>query len=215
MSARAAAWRTWLASLCVAAAGFAVAHAATDGFRAYTLESARRLAALEAPSAVPSLALEWSDGRRAPLVALDAPVLLVDFIYTRCESYCAALGGVFAQLQQRLAAEIARGEVRLVSITFDPRDDGPALVAYRDRHRGDPAAWLIGRPVAPSELSAWLDGFGVVVIRDELGGFTHNAAVHVVGPDRRLAAIHDLDAIDAIVASTRAAIGKSYVASIR
>jgi protein SCO1/2 len=215
MSQRAASWRTAVASLCVAAAGFAVAHDVTDGFRAYTLESARRIAALEAPTPVPSLALEWSDGHRTPLIALEAPVLLVDFIYTRCESYCAALGGVFAQLQQRLTAEIARGEVRLVSISFDARDDAAALTAYRDRHQGDPAAWLLARPQAASHLATWLDAFGVVVIPDELGGFAHNAAVHVVGPDRRLRAIHELGAIDEIVASARAATERHRLASAR
>jgi protein SCO1/2 len=215
MSQRAASLRTAVASLCVAVAGFAVVHDVTDGFRAYTLESARRVAALEAPTPVPSLALEWSDGHRAPLAALEAPVLLVDFIYTRCESYCAALGGVFAQLQQRLAAEIARGEVRLVSISFDARDDAAALTAYRDRHHGDPAAWLLARPQAASDLATWLDGFGVVVIPDELGGFAHNAAVHVVGRDRRLRAIHDLGAIDEIVASARAATERHRLASAR
>lgn len=210
------AWRTAAACACVTVAGFAIAHVATDGFSAYTLESARRLAALRAPASVPPLVLEWSDGRRSSLDALAAPVLLVDFIYTRCETYCAALGGVFAQLQRRLAAEIAAGQVRLVSISFDPLHDGPAaLGAYRARHGGEPAAWRVARPAVPSELQAWLDGFGVVVIPDRLGGFAHNAAVHVVGPDRRLTAIHDLREVDAVVASARALIDGERLAGIR
>ena len=203
-SAGNARWRTALASACVALAGVLIAHAATDGFSAYTLESARRLKALRSPSPVPASALELADGSRAALDAIGAPVLLIDFVYTRCETWCSALGTTFTQLQQRLTAEIAAGDVRLVSISFDPQHDDPAaLAAYRARHRGDPRAWALGRPAIGAELQGWLDVFGVVVIRDELGGFAHNAAVHVVGPDRKLIAIHDPDELDTVVARVR------------
>jgi protein SCO1 len=209
-------WRTPLAFACVVVAGTLVSHAATDGFEAYTAESARRLKALRSPAAVPAAALDLADGRRAALDAIEAPVLLVDFVYTRCESYCSVLGAVFTQLQQRLAAEIGAGDVRLVSISFDPRhDDAAALSAYRARYRGDPAAWMLGRPADVKDLQRWLDAFGVVVIRDELGGYAHNAAVHVVGPQRKLVAIHDPAATEAIVASVRKLLGESRHASLR
>jgi protein SCO1/2 len=209
-------WRTALASACVAVAGVLVAHAATDGFSAYTLESARRLKALRSPAPVPAAALELDDGSRAGLDAIAAPVLLVDFIYTRCDTYCSVLGAVFTQLQQRLAGEIGSGKVRLLSISFDPQHDGPAaLAAYRARHRGDPQAWALGRPANGAELRSWLDAFGVVVVRDELGGYAHNAAVHVVGPDRKLVAIHDPRELDAVVASVHELLGKERHASLR
>ena len=201
-------WRTLLAATCTALTGIWACHEATYGLQAFTLESARRLQALRSPAPVPLTPLELADGRRIGVDAIAAPVLLVDFIYTRCESYCSALGGVFAQLQERLVAEIAAGEVRLVSISFDPRHDTPAaLSAYRERHRGEPRSWLLGRPAQPAQLERWLDGFGVVVIGDGLGGYVHNAAVHVVNADRKLVGIHDPAAIDAVVAYARALAG--------
>ena len=194
--------RTSIAATLAFVAGLAAAHRATDGFEAYTLESARRLAALSSPAALPDLALELVDGRSARLSELPAEVLLVDFVYTRCPTVCQALGSVYARLQERLAPEIGSGKVRLLTITFDPRHDGPReLRAYRDRHGGQAAGWELGLPGAG--LSAWLGAFGVVVIPDELGGYAHNAAVHVVGPDRRLAAILDYGDIDGIVAAAR------------
>jgi protein SCO1/2 len=94
--------------------------------------------------------------------------------------------------------------VRLLSITFDPRHDGPReLVAYRSRHGGNAGGWDLGRPGAGMGPGKWLDAFGVVVIPDELGGYAHNAAVHVVGPDRRLVAILEHGDLDAIVAAAR------------
>ena len=209
-SPRKTVFRTAIAATLVCAAGLAVAHTATDGFEAYTLESARRLAALRSPAAVPDLALDLVDAGRARLPELPAQVLLVDFIYTRCPTYCAALGSVYAQLERRLAPEIASGSVRFVSISFDPGRDGPReLRAYRARYSREARGWDIGRPADSRELRAWLDAFGVVVIPDELGGYTHNAAVHVVGPDRRLVAIRDLEDIEGTVKATREIIART------
>ena len=205
-----------MAATLVFAAGLALAHAATDGFQAFTLESARRLHALTARAPVPDLALDLADGTRARLSEMPERVLLVDFIYTNCPTYCAALGSVYAQLGQRLADDIAAGRVRLVSISFDPARDGPAeLAAYRARSGGRAARWDLGRPAHPVELERWLQAFGVVVIPDAMGGYTHNAAVHVVGPDRRLAAIHGPEDIEAVVTTARSIAGAdaSHVAS--
>jgi protein SCO1/2 len=52
-------------------------------------------------------------------------------------------------------------------------------------------------------LQRWLDAFGVVVIADELGGYAHNAALHVVGPQRTLLAIHDLADLNGAVETIR------------
>lgn len=196
--------RTAVAAALALAAGLALTHAVTDGFEAYTLESARRLQALRAPAPVPDLELELADGNRRRLSAMREPVLLVDFVYTNCDTYCAALGSVYAQLQQRLASEIAAGSVRLLSVSFDPvRDDPTALRAYRMRHSRDAEGWYLARPARAAEVEHWLKAFGVVVIPDSLGGYTHNAAIHVVGPQRKLAAILDPQDITGAVALTR------------
>jgi protein SCO1 len=207
--------RTTLAATLVTLAGVVLAHAATDGFHAYTLESARRLAALRSPLPVPDLALDLLDTGRMRLADVEGQVLLVDFIYTRCPTYCSVLGSVYAQLEERLAPEIAAGQVKLVSISFDFEHDGPGeLRAYRNRYSREPAGWHIGRPAHARDVRNWLDAFGVVVIRDELGGYAHNAAVHIVGPDRRLVAIRDLDDIDGTASAVHQVIGRSsgYVA---
>ena len=86
------------AAALIFAAGLALAHAVTDGFQAFTLESARRLHALTAPGPVPDLALDLADGGRARLSEMPGQVLLVDFVYTNCPTYCAALGSVYARL---------------------------------------------------------------------------------------------------------------------
>ena len=198
--------RTSVAAAVVLAGGLAVAHAVTDGFQAYTLESARRLAALTSPAPLPDLGLELADGGQADLAGLPGRVLLVDFIYTSCPSYCLALGSIYARLQVELAREHAAGEIRLVSVTFDPERDGPGeLRAYRARHSADREGWDLGRPARAADMERWLKAFGVVVIPDGLGGYAHNAAVHVVGPDRRLVAILGVEDVEGIARAARAA----------
>lgn len=203
-------WRTLLASATVVAAGCYATYALTDGLQAFSLETARRLSALRSPAPLPSPTLEYADARRAPLIEHPRQILLVDFIYTRCETYCQALGSVYAQLQSRLAGELAQGTVRLVSITFDPAHDrAHALERYRSRHGGDAPGWALARPLAAEDLQLLLRAFGVVVIDDGLGGYTHNAAVHVVDPQGRLAAILDSSDMEGVVRFTRELLERS------
>lgn len=185
-----------LRTLCVSAAlilvGGAVLYATTDRFRAFTTETARRIAVREHPVDIPSVTLETQSGARIDVAGLRGKWLLVDFIYTRCPAYCVALGSEFAQLQDRLAGSLAKGAVELVSISFDPAHDTPLeLTAYLQRARSRGAGWLAARPVGRDELDQLERSFGITVIPDGLGGYTHNAAIHVVDPQGRLIEIVD------------------------
>ena len=84
--------RTLLASLLILAAGTATLAAATDGFRAFTSESARRLAVARQPRMLPPVVLQTSRGEALSLDALRGRWLLVDFFYTRCPTYCSIQG---------------------------------------------------------------------------------------------------------------------------
>lgn len=189
--------RTLLASLAILAAGLATLSAATDGFRAYTTETARRIDVREHPRAVPDALLQTADGHIVELASLRGRWLLVDFIYTRCETFCSVQGSQFAQLQQRLAKPIAEGRVALLSISFDPAHDGPArLAAYQQRSRDRGAGWIAARTTDTADLGALMRIFGVTAVPDGLGGFVHNAAIAVVDPHGRLVAITDWDTPD-------------------
>jgi len=186
--------RALLTSLLFLLAGGTALALATDGFRAFTTETARRIDVREHPRAVPDVALETSDGRHVDLAALRGRWLLIDFIYTRCTTFCSVQGGVFARLQDRLAAPIAAGQVVLLSISFDPERDDPARLADYQRHFGDRGAgWIAARPTSASGLASLLQVFGVTAIPDGQGGFVHNVATAVVDPQGRLVAILDGD----------------------
>ena len=138
------------------------------------------------------MTLETQSGARIDVAGLRGKWLLVDFIYTRCPTYCMALGSEFAQLQDRLAGPLAQGAVELLSISFDPaHDTPPELASYLRRARSRGAGWLAARPVGPDGLDQLERTFGITVIPDGLGGYTHNAAIHVVDPQGRLIEIVD------------------------
>lgn len=187
--------RTLLASLAILAAGVATLAASTDGFRAFTTETARRIEVREHPRELPAVSLQAADGQIVSLASLRGRWLLVDFIYTRCMTYCSVQGSEFARLQDQLAGPVAHGKVALVSISFDPAHDGPQQLAdYQRRSGARSAGWIAARPVTPSDLAALKRVFGVTAIPDGLGGYVHNAAIAVVDPRGQLVAITDWDA---------------------
>lgn len=186
--------RTLLASLLILAAGVSTLAAATDGFRAFTTETARRIDIREHPRALPQVALQTAQGTTIDFSALRGRWLLVDFIYTRCATYCSVQGSEFARMQGRLATQIAEGKVVLLSISFDPSRDGPAeLAAYQQRSGSRGAGWIAARPTSAEDLGKLMRVFGVSAVPDGLGGYIHNAAIAVVNPAGRLVAITDWD----------------------
>jgi protein SCO1/2 len=181
--------------LLILVAGVATLAAATDGFRAFTTETARRIHVREHPRDVPErIPLQTAQGTRIEFASLRGRWLLVDFIYTRCTTYCSVQGSEFARLQDRLGGPIASGKVLLLSVSFDPAHDDPSrLVAYQQRSGDRGAGWIAARPVGSADLAALMRTFGVTAIPDGLGGFVHNAAIAVVDPQGRLVAITDWD----------------------
>jgi len=185
--------RTALLSAALLAGGGTALAVATDGFRAFTTETARRVAVRRRPVVVPAVPLESQSGAPFTLADLRGRWVLVDFIYTRCPTLCGVLGGEFAQLQRQLAAPIAEGRVQLLSISFDPTHDPPDRLAdYITRFGGSTPGWVAARPVTRDGLQRLTAAFGITVIPDGLGGYTHNAAIQVVDPEGRMVDIVDL-----------------------
>ncbi len=196
--------RTSIASVALVLAGAALLAGTTDGFRALTSEAARRVAVHERAVMVPPVALETEAGDRINLAELHGKWLLVDFIYTGCQTLCLALGSDFARLEADLAGPIANGRVRLLSVSFDPSHDSPReLAAYLERfHRHGPG-WLAARPTNAAGLIALKRRFGVTVVPDGLGGYVHNTGIHLVDPQGRIVEVLDFGAQPPLMQSLR------------
>ncbi len=196
--------RTSIASVTLVLAGVALLAHATDGFRAFTSEAARRVAIHEQPVMTPAAALETQTGERITFAALRGRWLLVDFIFTRCQTLCLSLGSDFARLESALAGPIASGQVTLLSVSFDPANDSPReLAAYLERFKGRGRGWLAVRPMNDAGLVGLKRSFGVTVVADGFGGYIHNAGISLVDPEGRIVEILDLGDPDAIVKKLR------------
>lgn len=190
--------RTGIATLILLALGTWATWAITEGFAVVTAEQARRLDIARKQPAVPGVRLVDQVGRDFLLdawVKQNNSLLVVEFIYTSCQSLCLALGTEFQQLQRSIVAQGLQDRVHLLSVSFDPAHDSPAVMRkYAERMQAQPATWTLATVRDARELPTLLRTFGVTVIPDQLGGFQHNAALVWVAPAGRLVRVTDLDA---------------------
>jgi protein SCO1/2 len=71
---------------------------------------------------------------------LKGKILVVDFLFTSCSLTCPIVNAQMEQIQQLTTNE---PDVKLVSLTVDPRDDTPdVLVKYSARFSADANRWL-------------------------------------------------------------------------
>ena len=146
---------------------------------------------------VPETPLTDQEGRPLALSELRDAAIVVTFIYTRCPlpQFCPLMDRRFAEIQSLVAAEPAlRGQVRLLSISFDPAHDTPAaLRAHAAKAAADPSVWRFA--TAGEEVVDRLAAtFGVNVMREADGTITHNLRTAVVDPQGRVVSIHDSNA---------------------
>src|SRR2546428_693352 len=193
--------RTAALSVLFALLAYAAGAWLTHDFQVWTAEGARRLDVALAPVPAPHTPLhgpDMADTTLPLLLAEGGGVTIVDFVYTRCQTICLALGSTFQQLQaniqegQRTGPVGAQGAggVKLLSISIDPAHDKPAvLAAYARRLKADPRIWRFATARDQAALVPLLERFQVVVIPDGMGGFEHNAALLVLDGKGRLVRI--------------------------
>jgi protein SCO1/2 len=190
-------FHTLVASLIFALLASVSAAHITRGFEAWTFEDRRWLSMNdgEMSAQLPTLLTSHGSTYDARTRQGDSgQVLLVDFIYTSCPTICQVLGGEFYRMQQHLKSSGADSGVGLLSISIDPRRDGPVQLArYANRHRSDGQTWLVGVPMVPAELTAVLQDLQVIAVDDGLGGFVHNGSIHLLDGHGRLMGLYAYD----------------------
>jgi protein SCO1 len=138
--------------------------------------------ALGAP--VPDFTLVDQSAERLTFSSLAGKVVAVNFVYTRCAlpQFCLRVTNNFGVLQKRFQKELSRGELALVTITFDPERDTPAvLAAYASRWNADGKSWrFLTGPVA--DVRKVTAHFGVDAFPDE-GLMNHSLRTAII--DRR------------------------------
>lgn len=186
--------RTFLGSLIIIALSIGAIGYQTNGFRVFTSESKRRLSIQENPQKVISVQLQTHQDKIVDWNYFEGKYLIVDFIYTQCETLCYGLGFEFAKLQKNAEDLILNSQLQLLTISFDAEHDTPeALSEYIGRFSDDKTSWVAARVTKGNQQERLLKQFGVVAIPDGEGGYVHNAALHLVSPSGELMRIVDYD----------------------
>jgi protein SCO1/2 len=152
---------------------------------------ARPTGLLEPGAQVPDVVVTDQAGATRRLSEWRGRIVAVTFIYTRCPlpDFCPLMDRHFAEAQRAIEAdEQLRDRARLLSISFDPRFDTPAILkAHAAKSGADPARWTFatGERDAIDKFAA---GFGVSVIREDadLKEIVHNLRTAVIDGDGRL-----------------------------
>jgi protein SCO1/2 len=136
---------------------------------------------------VPEFQFTLQDGKAAKLGDYRGKIVLLTFIYTRCPlpNFCPMMDRKFGELAARLSATGKGENVRLLSVSFDPENDTPEVLAKHAAAKG-------------AKMPLW--SFGVAT-HEELGKFgpllglmygpgekevLHNLVTAVIGPDGTL-----------------------------
>lgn len=142
----------------------------------------------------PDVSLVDESGHPRRLAEWRGRTLAVTFIYTRCPlpEFCPRMDRNFAEVQRAILADPRlRERAHLLSVTFDPAFDTPAVLADHAKRAGaDPAVWnfVTGERDAIDEVAA---RFGMSVVRSGTATqeIVHNLRTAVVGENGRVVTI--------------------------
>lgn len=121
-----------------------------------------------------------SSGRAITRADVTNRVLVVNCIFTSCSLSCRVVNDRMAEIQRRTAS---RPDVRLLSLTVDPRTDTPpVLAAFASSYHAEPARWwfLTGDKSAlfPLIEACFADQPGAV--EGVPGGFANTDRIYLV-----------------------------------
>lgn len=130
----------------------------------------------------------------------DGKTIVLSFIYTSCPDVngCPLATFVLGQVQERLAQdERAMRNVRLVTISFDPANDPPDVMAeYGKSFRRGAIDWRFLTTDSEKRLAPILDDYDQSVIRDigpdgeVLTTMSHILRVYLIDADKRIRNIY-------------------------
>lgn len=177
--------------------GFVLFFIGTDGFSAFTAETARVKQLIDDKPKFPDVTLEDSKGRKYSISEFEDKYVFITFLYTSCTTVCPELEYNMAQVYDKVPSKYIGDDIVFLSISFDPERDDPAtLNKYKDFFNSDGETWRMARISDQAELKSLLDRFGVIVIPDEYGNFAHNSAFYLVDKKGSLINVLDYKEID-------------------
>lgn len=130
----------------------------------------------------------------------DDRIVVLSFIYTACPDVngCPLATFVLSMVQRRLAADDAlNSRVRLLTVSFDPANDSPAVMAdYGRSFRHPDVDWRFLTAASESTLDPIIERYDQAVIRDRgpdgqpIGTMSHILRVFLIDSQQRIRNIY-------------------------
>lgn len=143
---------------------------------------------------VPNFVVTDQNGRPLHLDSFRGHFLFITFIYTRCpfQNYCPLVSHNFAEMYAKMGkqAELA-SNVRLLSVSFDPEHDTPAVLrkyaaSFRDvTGTAKPFARWQFASAPKKELPAIAHFFGIY-LSDTNGKIVHSLSTSLISPEGKI-----------------------------
>lgn len=123
----------------------------------------------------------------------DDKIILLSFIFTRCQDACPLAQAVLYRLYRAIQADPQLAStVRLLSLSFDPRFDTPAVMRSYSKGLGEPQEWRFLTTVSEQKLAPLLAKYDQnrIAEYDQDGNFSGNYAhvmrVFLIDRDRNI-----------------------------
>lgn len=141
-------------------------------------EAASGFELIKTGAPVPNQTFVDQDGKSVSLDSLRGSAIVVTFIYTTCPmpEFCPLMDSNFAKIQARLKEQNNLLKAHLLSVSFDPQVDTPAVLKKHATALGaDPRLWTFVTGDR-DEIDKWASGFGVSISRamNDPRDITHN-----------------------------------------
>ena len=143
---------------------------------------------------VPDAAFVDQDGSYVNLSSFRGEAVVVTFIYTNCPmpEFCPLMDKHFQQLQAKLKENGNILRTRLLSVSFDPAVDTPAVMkTHADALGADKRLWSFVTGDR-DEIDKWASGFGVSISRatNDPRDITHNLRTAIIDRQGNLVQVY-------------------------
>jgi protein SCO1/2 len=144
---------------------------------------------------VPDQTFVNQDGKSVSLQSFRGDAVIVTFIYTSCPmpTFCPLMDQNFAKIQAKLKEQNNILKTHLLSVSFDPQIDTPAVLKkHAEKLGADPRLWSFVTGDR-DEIDKWASGFGVSISRamNDPRDITHNLRTAILDRQGNLVQVYN------------------------
>jgi protein SCO1 len=144
---------------------------------------------------IPDFSLVNQDGKKISIKDFHGRALAITFIYTRCPlpDYCIKMSTQFSDASKEIAASPYADKMRLLSISFDPKNDTPKVLRdyglgyMRGQEKPDFTVWSLatGTEKEIGDIAKYF-GLQYEADKDNRAQINHSLRTIVIAPDGKV-----------------------------